>query len=159
MEGVWEMIKKLYYKLRWFPSRMLNRIQFKMKGIKTGYNVRTLGSIFIRGKGQIEIGDNVTINSCLEANPIGGDRKTIFYIKKGAELNIGSNVGISNTAFYSESSITIEDDVLIGNGCKIYDSNFHSTSYEQRVSGKEDVISRPVVIKRGAFIGGGVYCT
>lgn len=81
MEGVWEMIKKLYYKLRWFPSRMLNRIQFKMKGIKTGYNVRTLGSIFIRGKGQIEIGDNVTINSCLEANPIGGDRKTIFYIK------------------------------------------------------------------------------
>lgn len=147
------MLKKIFYFLRWTPSKMYNFLIFKIRHVKFGNNLKFHGKLFVRGKGKISIGDNVTINSSMESNPIGGDVKTIFYIKQGANLEIGNNVGISNSAFYSEKSIKIDDNVLIGNGCKIYDSNFHSLDFIERRNHKETPISKPVVIKKDAFIG------
>ena len=147
------MIKKIYYKIKWLPSELYNLIMFKIRGICREEGLKTRGRIFIRGKGKITIGNNVTINSCVEANPIGGGFQTLFYIKDTGELRIGNNVGISNSAFYSENSILIEDNVFIGNNCKIYDSNFHSLNYYERVTKQEDIKTAPVCIQEGAFIG------
>lgn len=148
------MIRRLYYKLRWCPSNIRNFINLHFRKVQFGGDLRILGAVFFRGKGRIQIGNNVRINSCLEANPIGGDRNTIFYVKEGGNLIIGNNVGISNSALYCEMQIQIDDDVLIGNSCKIYDSNFHSLVYEQRMNHKEvDITRKPVAIRKGAFIG------
>ena len=63
------------------------------------------------------------------------------------KISIGNNVGISNTAIVSAESIVIDDNVMIGGSCKIYDTDFHSIRYEYRMQ-KPDTH-----IKEGAFIG------
>ena len=67
-------------------------------------------------------------------------------------LNIGNNVGISNSVITAYKSITIEDDVLIGAGCLITDSDHHPLNYEDRINGSEPK-SAPILIKEGSFVG------
>ncbi len=141
--------------IRWKPVDGINKLEMKCRNISYGALFCTRGRLFIRGKGKIEIGDRVTINSCRESNPIGGDTKTIIYSKNGAVIKIGTGVGISNSALVAMQRIVIEDNVLIGGNCKIYDHDFHSLEYSKRIlPGNKDVVSRPILIKRGAFIGG-----
>ena len=52
------------------------------------------------------------------------------------------------------SKIIIEDDVRVGGGAQIFDNDFHSIRYEERMMAPDTNISiKPVVIKKGAFIG------
>lgn len=147
-------IKFFLYKARWFVPQVINVIKLRIRHIPYGNRLSTVGPLFIRGTGSISIGENVTINSCLEANPIGGDTRTILYAKDKGRIIIGNNVGISNTAIVALNMIIIEDNVLIGGGCKIYDHDFHSLQYEDRVIGPDvNVRNGSVIIQEGAFIG------
>lgn len=50
--------------------------------------------------------------------------------------------------------IQIEDNVLIGGDCKIYDSDFHSINYRDRMQILDKHVNvKPVLIKEGAWIG------
>jgi acetyltransferase-like isoleucine patch superfamily enzyme len=124
------------------------------------FKIKISGHIKIINKGNIIIGSSVIINSGKSYNCIGGDIRTIFNVQKKGTLTIGSNVGISNSTLVCQNSIIIEDDVLIGGGCKIYDTDFHSLDYFQRskwfVENKIDEQSKqsPIKIKKGAWIGG-----
>lgn len=104
----------------------------------------------------MKIGKGVVINSCLSSNPIGYESKTILVTDVNGEINIGNGVHMSNCCFNSKNSITIEDDVFIGGGTKIYDSDFHPLDFEMRKSKpNENFVSKEVIIKKGAFIGAG----
>ena len=147
-------IKESLIKLKWLPSHIFNKLMLRIHGFSYGKNLTTFGGVFVRGHGTVIIGNNVKITSCRETNPIGGDTKSIIYAKKNSQITIGNNVGISNTAIVAMNSIAIEDNVLIGGGCKIYDHDFHSLDYEMRMQPvDEGVASRPVLIKMGAFVG------
>jgi len=51
--------------------------------------------------------------------------------------------------------VSIEDDVLLGGDSKVYDTDFHSLSAEQRGQpGNPGVRTAPVIVHRRAFIGG-----
>lgn len=114
------------------------------------------GKIFIRNRGTVIIGNNVTINSNYVSNPIGGNCFTSIYVKQGARLTIGDNTGISNTAIVCSREINIGKYVFIGGDCKIYDTDFHSLNFEKRNRLPDnDVRSGAVNIKYGAFIGTG----
>lgn len=147
-------IKSIIIKIKWWPTDLYNKCIFQLRRISFGEKLQTYGRIFVRGTGKITIGSNVTITSCRETNPIGGDIKTILFAKGNGSIEIGNHVGISNTAIVALEKINIEDDVMIGGGCKIYDHDFHSLKYEERVTDTEiGVKCRPILIKRGAFIG------
>lgn len=147
-------IKRCIIKMKWWPSLLINKFQFCLRKIEYGCHLVTYGKIFVRGTGKIRIGNNVTITSCREMNPIGGDVKTILYVKKRGTISIGDNVGMSNVTIVSLDSITIEENVFIGGNCKIYDNDFHPLNYEQRMaSSNENIVSKPITIKKGAFIG------
>ena len=124
-----------------------------LSGIKYGNDFCSCGNILFRKFGGIiTVGNRVTINSHVTADPIGGDCKTMFVTTITGNIKIGNNVGISNTAFFSSNEIVVEDDVCIGAGCKIYDTNFHSIYPHYRLSGNTHVKTAPVVIKSKAFI-------
>lgn len=120
-------------------------------------NFRTSGIPYImvaRG-GKCRIGKNFAMNNGIKGNPIGCYQKCTLFVDRGAELTIGNNVGISQTALICTKKITIEDDVKIGGGVCIYDTDFHSLNPDIRKS-TEDLKHRKqkeVLIKENVFIG------
>ena len=101
------------------------------------------------------IGDGFKMNNGLRGNPIGRTQKCIFFINKNAELIIGNNVGISSTALIAHEKIVIEDNVKIGGGVCIYDTDFHSLDSESRKISVSDIlnkINRPVLINNSPVV-------
>lgn len=63
---------------------------------------------------------------------------------------------MSNTAIICTKSISIGDNVKIGAGCLLMDSNFHSLDYEMRRNSSLDgknAVSSPIIIEDDVFIG------
>lgn len=137
-----------------FPNQVSNLFWFRVRKVRYEEYPKISGRLVLGGAGQIILGKGIKINSSHRSNPVGGASRTSIHVAPGATISIGSNVGISNTLFYAWESITIEDDVMIGGGCQIYDTDFHSIGYEDRVHrGDTNVKTCPVIIKKGAFIG------
>lgn len=147
-------VKQLIIKIKWFIPSIMNKINMKIRGIPYGKDFISYGTIFIRGTGKISIGKNVKITSCRETNPIGGDIKTILFAKGTGKISIGDYSGISNGAIVAIENIVIGKNVFVGGNCKIYDHDFHSLNYEERIMENDPgVKSAPINIKDGAFIG------
>ena len=131
-----------------------------MRSVEGRGNIVVNGRVFIRNKGRFVVDGKVVVNSGKNYNVIGGDSRANFMIGDNALLRMGENVGISNSTIVCSKEIVIESNVLIGGGCKIYDSDFHSTDYQKRIDAfvcnKKDIYAkvRPVRIKDGAWIGG-----
>ncbi len=136
------------------PRRVINAINIKRKHCSCGHNLKINGILGIHGTGNITLGDNVTINSSGNSNPSAGYGKTHLSVYGNGRIIIGNNVGISNSAITSESLIEIEDDVMIGSGCMIADTDFHSVDYSNRIKKPDVNVKRlPIRIRKGAFIG------
>ncbi|MGC4078231.1 MAG: acyltransferase [Rubrivivax sp.] len=74
----------------------------------------------------------------------------------GSTIIIGNGVFLNNdaTLVAEKTSITIEDNCLIGPSIRVYDSDFHDTQPEtRRVGGHR---CAPVHIEKNVFIGSGV---
>ena len=95
----------------------------------------------------------MTINSCRKINPTGSLIKTTLFTWANARISIGHNVGLSNNTIIASQSVTIEDNVFIGGGTQIYDTDHHSVIAEYRLNGNSHVPSAPVLIKKNCFIG------
>lgn len=140
--------------------RPLNNLCCKL--ILKGNNVRHhsfrsngIPYIMVAMGGSFSIGKNFAMNNGIKANPIGCYDRCTFFVDRGAVLKIGNNVGISQSAIVCQEEITIGNNVKIGGGVKIYDTDFHSLDASLRTSG-EDFLHRkkvPVIIRDNAFIG------
>lgn len=160
---VWTLIKKVK---NMFSAKFYtpwNKLRFIFNGVKYGKNLSVRGNVYIfkhYDSAQIEIGDNVTINSAPWANPIGTGDKTYFQMLDGAKVKIGNGCGVSNAAFTCATEIVLEDNVLLGSGCKLYDTDFHALDYAERIKGNYSgapIKTKPIRICEGAFIGAGTY--
>jgi acetyltransferase-like isoleucine patch superfamily enzyme len=106
--------------------------------------------------GKLSFGYNVTLNNGNRYNIIGRQQPCMFVVRKGAELIIGNNTGISATAIVCCSKITIGNFVKIGGNTVIYDTDFHSLDAGQRVNTEMDdknTKSSPVLIGNNVFVG------
>ncbi|MBQ2974729.1 MAG: acyltransferase [Clostridia bacterium] len=148
----------IYSRRLWSP---LNKLLLNLNGVKVGKGLSVRGMIYIfrhQAESRVKIGDNVSINSGAKTNPIGfGDRMRIQMVDSGI-LEIGSGCKISNAAITCANSVKLCDNVMLGAGVKIYDTDFHPLSYEDRIkpySPDIPVKTAPIVIGEGAFIGAG----
>lgn len=150
-------IKNIIKTIVFLPETGLNYLwnsfQFKRWHVQKKRGLKVNGRMYISGTG-ICIGENVRINSCLKANPVGGDCRTILRTSGDGELIIGDNTGLSNVTIVAYQSVRIGENVLLGGSCKIYDTDFHSLDLQTRISKPlEGVAVQPVVIEDGAFVG------
>lgn len=136
-------------------NQIWNYLVLKRKQVKIGNNLRIQGRLFCHGdKNRIIVGDNVTINSSSIINPTSGANHSHLRADYPGMISIGNNVGLSHVNITSFSSVVIEDNVLIGSGVKIWDTDFHPLSYEKRIENNGNTgVSNPILIKEGAFIG------
>lgn len=119
-----------------------------------GKRIKIKGFVQIFNKGKILISDNCQINSGVRYNPIGGDTITRLITRSGGEIIIKNNVGISNSTLVSSTRITIGENTIIGGGCKIWDTDFHSINFMDRLCKPEkNIKSMPIVIGNNCFIG------
>lgn len=145
------------------PCRCVNLLKLKKFNAQIGENLQINGKIQLHSnkkinKGDFIIGDNVTLNSDYRKyNPIGFTSPVLFRFKYGGKIKIGKNVGISNATIVSyKENVIIDDYVMLGGGVKIYNTDFHSIDFENRVFRPDDDIAcKTVHIKEGAFIGAG----
>ncbi len=112
------------------------------------------GKLLVKGKGKFLIGKRVRINSSLNSNPVGLCSQSVLFAYEKAIIQIGNNVGMSNSLLCAMENIVIEDDVHLGGGTQIFDNDFHAIQYGKRME-KPDTNIRisPVFIRKGAFIG------
>lgn len=149
------LVYRLYLALLQYITTPINRWAIKLSGGSYGNSFQTRSLLLIRnytGANGIIIGNSVNINSNMAANPVGGS-KTVLYVNDGAKIKIGSNIGISNATICAKSGITIEDNVTIGAGVSILDSDFHPLDSMARQMGNKGTISLPIRICKNAFIG------
>lgn len=102
------------------------------------------------------IGKNLIINNGMLGNPIGRPQRCIFFVDRSACLTIGENVGMSSTAIVAHQHVSIGNNVKLGGGTCIYDTDFHSLNPDVRSNIKKDFeqkINRPVFIEDNVFIG------
>lgn len=133
-------------------NNLYNHLVLKRKHVSVGNNLSITGLLAVHGSGKIIIGDNVSIHSSPNVNPVAGGYRT--HLRAEGVLEIGNHVGISQSAITSFDGITIEDNVLIGSNCMICDTDFHSIEYSYRLEKPDTHIrTAPVRICEGAFIG------
>lgn len=137
--------------------RLLNKAIFRLKHVDCRTDLRNINGVLrIAGSGWVSIGAGTRMNSGPRRNPIGGDTCLTLVCRGEGVIEIGENCGLSNCAIVADSKVTIEDNVLIGGGVKIYDTDFHGIDPVRRreeLAGGFHGVSRPVRIRRNAFIG------
>lgn len=78
-------------------------------------------------------------------------------IADGCKFMIGDNSGMSSVSIICKDRITIGENVNIGAGCLILDSNMHSTDWRVRANRKMDspqkAAKAPIIIEDNVFIG------
>lgn len=151
----------LILKIERLFRNMLNLIKGKLAcyihKVDIGENSKIIGKPFIINRGKIIIRENVTVNSSYYNNPIGGQTFTTFWTRKKGCIEIGSNCKISNSTFVSENSIKIDSNVYIGGDCRIYDTDFHSINYSNRIKTiDDDIKTAPIIINSNVFVGANV---
>ena len=105
--------------------------------------------------GRLVIGKNFKCNNKIKSNSIGLIQPCVFNIATaGAEIVIGNNVGISGSTINATKSIKIGNNVLIGSGCLITDTDSHPIDWQDRINdNNEKTASSPIVIEENVFIG------
>lgn len=61
----------------------------------------------------------------------------------------------SNRPIYTKLSIAIEDKMMVGGDCKIFDTDFHFIQFEDRIIGDTNIKSAATVLCEGCLVGTG----
>jgi acetyltransferase-like isoleucine patch superfamily enzyme len=105
---------------------------------------------------KVSIGHHFMMNNGTLNNKIGRQQPCFFIVAKNGELVIRDNAGISATAIVCWNRIEIGNNVRIGGGTVIYDTDFHSLNYLDRIPVPEitdNIKTAPILINDNVFIG------
>jgi acetyltransferase-like isoleucine patch superfamily enzyme len=161
---------RLYYYIYKVPNKMIKIIKIKLNYLFTlfyfkVYNIKylsfkTSGTPFfhIEKNGSVYIGKNLKMNNGFRYNSIGYSNPCIFVVLSGAKLLIGENLGMSQATIVCHHRIEIHDNVKLGGGVKIYDTDFHSLNSNDRLIASVDFKNKKtakVVVNNNVFVGAG----
>lgn len=150
---IFAIIPSLFYQLAsGIKLNATNKLVGKVRIIKKSKLICFLTK---KKNGKLTIGNDFKCNNKLKSNSIGLIQPCIFNISTpDSKIIIGNNVGISGSTICATTTITIEDNVLIGSGCLISDTDSHPLHWEDRLYNNNDKIAKaPITIKKNAFIG------
>lgn len=101
---------------------------------------------------KITIGNDFIACSDPRKNSVGVFQKVIIKaLSPKSKIKIGNNVGISGSTI-TGVEITIGNNVLIGSGCIIADTDAHPINAKDR-DNKNKILQAPIIIEDDVFIG------
>jgi len=104
----------------------------------------------------ISIGKNFKMNNGVRYSDSGVNGKCRIEVRDTAILCIGDNVGMSDATIACHEKIIIGNNVLIGVGTQIRDTDNHSLNPKDRIESKldwENKKTAPIQIKDSVYIG------
>ena len=148
------ILVKWYFSALYVCSVPRNWIYCLMHGVRYSSSWRFMGLPLIQKRrgGSIVIGRNFKACSKSKYNSIGVFQRVVLKVGCRGSITIGENVGVSGCSISSQNSIKIGNNVLIGSGTLITDSDAHALNPCERLAGKPGV-SLPIVIEDDVFIG------
>lgn len=154
---IYKIVLKVIALLRIKINHCVTWLIFYINGTEFAkFKTNGIPYVMIARGGKFSIGTNFRINNGLLGNPIGRPQRCMFIVDKEASLIIGKNVGLSSTAIVAHKSIIVGNNVKIGGGVCIYDTDFHSLDVLTRANAEDDFKQKAkaaVIIKENAFIG------
>ena len=107
------------------------------------------GTLLIKGDPIISMINNGRVSTLGYSNPCK------ISISKDAQLIINGDIAMSNSSIIVTQKISIGSNVMIGGGCTIVDTDFHSLNPRDWFSAEDDAnkISAEVSIGDNVFIG------
>ena len=150
---LFSILPSLFY--QFISGIKLNTSNKLVGGVKIIKKNKLLCLLTKNKNGELIIGNDFKCNNKIKSNSIGLIQPCIFNIStSGSKIIIGNNVGISGSSINATTTITVEDNVLIGSGCLISDTDSHPLHWEDRLYNNNDKTAKaPITIKKNAFIG------
>lgn len=131
-------------------------ILFTLAQIKHGtFNSYGTPIIEIRKGAICTFGDNLSMVNGARIGTLGKNNKCKILVYQKATLTIGQNVGMSNVTIVATTSISIGNNIMIGGGATIVDTDFHSLNPKDWHTPNDELnMSKiPVIIEDNVFIG------
>lgn len=154
---LFKAIRRLLLTTKFFIDKIMTSIVFYCNNIQfQRFHTSGVPYVSVARGGSCTIKSNFRMNNGNLGNPIGRPQRCILFVDCGASLSIGENVGISSTAIVAHHQITIGNNVKIGGGVCIYDTDFHSLDPKSRENAFKDKAQKrtsPVSIGDNVFIG------
>ena len=157
------MISTLYFAYHKFRFRVyrklcgyISRFYFFVSNVQYDKFI-TIGLplLEISPTGIFRLGSGVSMVSSARYATLGKNNRCKFVVADNARLIIGNNVGMSNTTIVATLTVEIGNNVLLGGGVVIVDSDFHSLNprHWHTTDDLNYMKKRPVIIKDNVFIG------
>ena len=143
-----------YQPVDWLGSFVIfyvNNVQF------SSFSNQGWPRVNVSREGGLTIGPGFRSNNREMANPIGRFHPCSLIVSGNGKLSIGSNVGMSSSAIVGHREVVIGDNVNLGGGTVIYDTDFHSIKRVDRIdpiADRANTKTAPVIIEKDVFIGG-----
>lgn len=158
-------ILRLIYKIIWIISFKLEnsihtmslRVRLWLCGFIVGNRILSQGKGGVdlrisRYSETLRIGNNVTFSN---HNDAGWNSNCSIWVRENASLSIGNKTGFNGVLIYAANSVTIGNNVKVGGGTRIFDTDFHPLDFhERRIYGRTGK-SAPIKIEDDVFIGAG----
>ena len=131
-------------------------ILYANKASFTTFKSHGIPLINVSKGGSFQIGRDFRMNNRESSNPIGRFRHCSVVVGNRGKLVIGKCVGMSSTSIVCYDSITIDDCAQIGGNVVIYDTDFHSLNFKNRLKKDTDLLGRKnksIHIGKNVFIG------
>ncbi len=136
------------------------RFRLFLNNVKFGKHVIAYNSIpklvINRNASKVEIGYNVVFNSYTDCS---WNSPCKIFVRRGGVFVMGDNSGMNGCLIYCAEKIIIKNNVKIGGGTRISDSNHHSLNYLERRTERNSEYTKtaPIIIEDDVFIGANCY--
>jgi len=156
LKPIFRTVYELHYAMivigRRFTVYFYKEPLFRARCTSAGKNLHIYGEMpYVEGHAEIHLGDDITITGRLTI--ISGRFLEHPVLRVKDRVSLGNNCVLS-----VNQEIVIEEDVMISNDCRIFDSDGHPRDAVLRAQhaplGPRDI--RPVLVRRYAWIGNGV---
>lgn len=154
--AVLRLVRGPFTAIRLLTDRIMVPLWLRWVGVQMEEDCVFVGFPVIRVEtgAHIALRRGVKILSRTDSNPAGLPHPTTIAAGPHSRIVIGEQTGISGASIVSRAAITIGQQVLIGAGACIWDTDFHPLDPAQRrIDQTRHARCTPIVIEDEAFIG------
>lgn len=160
MQNILIKIYKIYKHIILFTVAKTSNLRCALLFYLNGVEIHSFSSlgvlqINVSLNAKCIIGSNLSMNNGVKYSDSGVNGKCRIIVKDRAVLTIGDDVGMSDVTITCYEQIMIGNNVLLGVGVQLRDTDSHSLNPEDRLNGLDWINKKnsPIVIKDNVFIG------